>query len=237
MFLQYGNYTHPAGEVSLTPIQRTLLFNSGQICYGFTERWRIKGFLQAANQAGITNAIAGLIAAYSYQGQDLRFFDDNGNPTHGTLSSQTFGGVRVVGGPSFPTGDGAEYSTYRSYEIEVEFEVRNPQVGLLSWTESVSYSGGGPLFVFLEPINGLPQKQQAKQATTFRAVQRGSAVGQFDCPTPPPPIWPGDLERAPEPVRTDPKRHGKDFSEYQIDWTYYFASVTPLSGNPTLWPS
>jgi len=235
MYLQFGNYKHPSGEVHLSPISRQSLVNEGGQMYGWRERWRIRGFLQAATVPALTTAIQGLQNAYSNLGQTLQLFNDDNSLTAQVLNNM-FGGIRVVTQPSFPVGEGAEYSTFRQYEIEVEGDTRYSGVPLIAWSETVSYTGGGPVFVFLEPINGPPQKQLVKFQSAFRAVQRGSAIGQFGFPQPPPPIWPADLERNPEPAEVSPRRHGSQFSEFQQDWTYYFASVTPLQGYPNIWP-
>jgi len=239
-YLVYNGYRHNKAEVTLQPISRTGLVNECSIVYGFVERWLIRGFLQANTAALLTAAIAQLEAAYSFQGGVLGFFNDDGSPTaHGIFPAQTLGGVRIIGPPSYPTGEGAEYavsSSYRTYEITVEFTRRRTDVNLLNWTESVQFSAGGPRVVLLETLNTPPQKQTTQAFTTYRAVQRGTATGQFSRPTPPPPIWPGALVINPEIEFVAPKRYANDFADYGISWTYTFASATPLSGEPTPWP-
>ncbi len=239
--LQYGSYRHQPGEVTLRPIARNAMVAPSAIVYGWTWRWKVSGFLQATSQANLTAAIQRLEAAYAVQGGNLGFFNDDGSATaHGIFDGQTIGGVRVVSGPNYPEGQGAEYSAggaFRFYEIELEYDVRDFRVGLLAWTESITYSGGGPEFIFLEPILGPPVKQLLKAATAFRAVQRGMAKGHGSYPVPPDPLWPGDLLRDPEVERIAPQRRGNAFIEPQISWTYTFASALPLVGLPNPQPN
>lgn len=239
MYVQYGAYKHASGEVAIQPIGRNAFRNEAGVVYGFTERWKLSGFLQTATPALMTVAIAALEAAYSKQFQNLGLFNDDGSPTaHGILSANTRGGVQVVGPPSYPQGFGAEYSTFRSYEIILEWDRIFPGTGLIAFTESIHYSGGGPLNLHMETLNTPPQKQLVKQFTTFRAVQRGMAIGEFSYPFAPPPIWPGDLEKAlPELDVTAPKRFGVNFAEYGLQWAYYFAAAYPLVGDPDVWPN
>jgi hypothetical protein len=240
MYLKYGTYRHADNEVSVV-ISKEGLFTSG-LSRGVRERWSIAGRLQAADQAGLTAAIDALAAAYSVQGQDVAFYRDNDQPTsHAISSAATNGGVRVVVPPSFPEGKGAEYSTFRNYTIVLEAELLDPSATLVSWHESLSFSGGGPQFAFLEPINGLPQKQLLKQFTTFRAAQAGEAVGYLGYPVPPPPLWPDAEHAGARQIRYElPQRMGPPgrpvYTHFKVSWSYSFEDAGPLVGLPTAWP-
>lgn len=241
MYLQYGNYRHASGEASVV-IAKHGLFSPGGIARGVRERWDIHGRLQAADQASLSTALGALMSAYSNHGLDIGFFFDNGQPTSHTIqSSATFGGVRVITPPSFPEGKGAEYSTYRNYSLAVEAEILDPRAAILSWTETLNFRGGGPKFAFLEPINGLPQKQLVKQFTTFRATQSGEASGLTAYPSPAPPLWPlaEHVDRR-EIHYMLPKRSGlpgnPSYTEFKVKWTYSFEDASPLFGLPTIWP-
>ncbi len=241
MYLKYGNYQHAANEVSVV-ISKEGLFTEANIPRGVRERWNIQGRLQAGDQASLTAAIGALTAAYSVQAQDVGFFLDNGTPTsHAIASAATNGGVRIVVPPSFPEGKGAEYSTFRTYTVALEAELLDLSASLMSWTEVLSFQGGGPQFAFLEPINGIPQKQLLKQAMTFHVTQSGQAVGQFGYPTPAPPIWPDAEHVNRRDVRMElPKRKGPPgnptYTEFKITWSYSFEDAGPLVGLPTAWP-
>jgi hypothetical protein len=241
MYLKYGNYQHASGEASVV-ISKEGIFTDAGISRGVRERWDIHGRLQAADSAALSSDIAALAAAYSVQGQDVGFYFDSGQPTsHRIQSSLTNGGVRVVVPPSFPEGKGAEYSTFRSYALAVEAELLDAQASLLSWTEAVHFKGGGPQFAFIEPINGLPQKQLLKQFTTFHATQSGEAVGYFSYPAPPAPLWPQaeHVDRR-EVHFALPKRAGAPgsatYTQFKVTWSYHFEDAGPLVGLPTFWP-
>jgi hypothetical protein len=241
MYLKYGNYQHASGEAAVA-ISKTAVFTEAGIARGIRERWTINGRLHAADQASLSAALDALQAAYRLQAQDVGFYFDSGQPSnHVIRSAQTNGGVRVVGPPSFPEGQGAEYSTFRSYIITLEAEWLQFDAGLLAWNETLDFTGGGPQFVFLEPITGLPQKQLLKQCTTFKVTQSGEATGYLGYPTAAPPLWP-DAEHI-DKRRLDyelPKRKGPPgsptYTEYRITWNYSFEDAGPLVGTPTPWP-
>lgn len=237
MYLKYGSYQHAANECAVV-ISREGLFSRDRIPLGFRERWDIQGRLQATSQGAITALIAGLQAAYGRCGQDIGLYFDDGTATaHHLASAATAGGTRVVTPPSFPEGKGAEYSTFRNYAVAVEGEVVDTSHPLLSWIESLNFTGGGPEFGFLETINGSPQKQLLKQATTYRATQQGEAVGHGSYPFVPAPIWPAaEHVHLREVSYQTPVRKGLSglTTEFPVRWSYTFESELPLIGGPTL---
>jgi hypothetical protein len=241
MYLKYGNYQHAAGEASVA-ISKERLYSDAGIVRGMRERWDIQGMLTAADAAGLSSAIDALSAAYAIQGQDVGFYFDNGQPTsHFITSGATNGGVRVIAPPSFPQGKGAEYSTFRSYAIALEAEWLDPEASLLSWSESIRLSGGGPQFAFLEPIAGPPVKQLLKQATTYSARQSGEAVGYTSYPVPPGPLWPAAEHVDRREIRYElPRRMGPPgsatYTHFRVSWSYSFEDAGPLLGLPTAWP-
>jgi hypothetical protein len=242
MYLKYGSYQHAANEASVV-ISKDTVFSEAGTARGLRERWNIQGRLQADDQAALTAAIGALEAAYAVQAQDVGFYVDDGQPTsHRIESAATLGGVRVISPPSFPQGQGAEYSTFRTYSIVLEAEWLDTQAGLLSWHESIRFSGGGPQFGHLEPINGQPVKQLLKQATTYRAVQSGEAVGYLAYPVPALPIWPQAEHVNRREIHFDlPRRSGPPghatYTQFKVRWSYVFEDAGPLLGLPTAWPN
>ncbi len=143
--------------------------------------------------------------------------------------------------PVFPKGKGAEYSTFRNYTIVLEAERLDAGATVVGWHEVLSFQGGGALVAFLEPINGQPQKQLLKQATTYRASQSGEAVGRTSYPAPAVPMWPGsELARpARDSLRAAAARGppGSPFyTQFKVSWNYRFEDAGPLVGLPTAWP-
>ena len=241
MYLKYGTYRHADNEVSVV-ISKEGLFTQAGILRGTRERWTIQGRLQAADQASLTTAIDALAAAYSVQAQNLGFFLDDDSPTsHAILNAATNGGVRVVAPPSFPEGKGAEYTTFRNYSIVLEAELLDRSATILRWHETLGFQGGGPQFAYLEPIDGAPQKQLLKQATTYRATQSGEAVGQFGYPVPASPLWPDAEHVGQRQISYDlPQRMGPAgapiYTRFKVSWSYSFENAGPLVGLPTAWP-
>ncbi|HEX3725832.1 MAG TPA: hypothetical protein VHV08_06300 [Pirellulales bacterium] len=242
MYLKYGSYQHAAGEVSVV-ISKQGVFTDTGISRGIRERWDIQGRLQAADQSALTAAINAIQNAYALQSQDVGFYFDDSSPTsHAIRSAATNGGVRVVTPPSFPQGRGAEYSTFRNYSIALEAEWLDPGASLLSWTESLSFQGGGPVFGFLEPIAGLPQRQLLRQATVFRATQTGQAIGYSAYPLPAAPLWPDAEHTERRDIRYElPQRMGPPnaaaYTQFKVSWSYSFEDSGPLVGLPTPWPN
>ncbi len=143
MILAYGSYRHALAEAGLS-IRRETQFTANGVPTSIRERWRIDGVLQAESPEAVTRAIHELQTAYSRQAQDVALYlPDGTTPTaHVILSRDTIGGVRVTQSPSFPQGRGAEYSTFRSYTIELEADLpvareANPS---LHWEEVLSFS-------------------------------------------------------------------------------------------------
>jgi hypothetical protein len=242
MYLKYGTYQHAAGEASVV-ISKQGIFSEAGLPRGIRERWDIQGRLQAASQAALTAAINALSAAYAVQGLNVGFYFDDGSPTsHQITSANTNGGVRVVVPPSFPEGKGAEYSTFRTYSLAIEAEWLDPAATLIGWNERLQFSGGGPQFAFLQPINGSPLKQLLRQQTPYRATQSGEATGCYSYPTPALPLWPDAEHIHQRALHYDlPKRMGPPgsatYTQYKVTWSYHFESATPLVGLPTSWPS
>jgi hypothetical protein len=159
------------------------------------------------------------------------------------LNAGSLGGVRVIQGPSYPTGRGYEGGTFRHYEVALEAEYPDAaSFGmLLAFTESIQFMGGGPRIVWREATTGKPQKQVTAQYTTYRATQTGSAIGYRQKPSVPGPIWPQYLkEQFTYPDQRSPKRSGPPgaplYTEYEISWHYSFEADVPLSGEPHKWP-
>ncbi len=241
MYLKYGTYQHADNETSVV-ISKDAMFAPGGMIRGVRERWTIQGRLQAADQASLTTAIDQLTAAYSLQNQDVAFYTDDDQPTsHAIDSAATNGGVRVIVPPSFPEGRGAEYSTFRNYTVVLEAEVLDPGATIINWHESISFSGGGSQFAFLETIDGAPHKQLLKQSTTYHATQSGEATGMLNYPTPAVPLWPGAEHTDRRQLRYDlPQRSGPSgqptYTHYKVSWSYTFEDGAPLVGLPSAWP-
>lgn len=241
MILKYGTYAHQEGEVSFTTERTALNGEKGEVI-GYTERWTISGQVQAASQAALTTAIAALEAAYSRHGKDLVLYLSDGTTetAHKLKQSQSRPpGIQVVSGPRYPDGQGAQYSTFRDYEIVVQADIlitppfapdapESPS-NLGSYTETVSIIGnGGPRHGVRQGLIR-PQIQTLAQSTPIYGQQSGQAVGRFSFPPANPPSLPG--------VHQDQRSVTRDFSrgedgkpQYTTSWDY---SATWVGGSST----
>jgi len=236
MFLKYGPYTHAQNEPAVQIVKRAV-FSPRGYRQAVRETWRIVGVLHAADQPGLTAAIVALRSAYNVNGLDLGMYLDDGVTLtdHVMTSAAALGGTRVTA-LDFPSGAGAEYSTFRSYSIAVEADFPDTTNNLLDFSETLSFEGtGGPRVIFLDTLEGLPQPQLAQQRTTCRARQQGRAVGLATYPPVAAPIWPGaELLDQRRLVVRSPKRVAGNLTEFVVEWMYVFESVSTLAGLPNV---
>lgn len=234
MIFKYGNYTHAINEVALTIEKRALTSNAGQRI-GLRSVWKLNGILHAADQQGVTTAVNQLTAAYDIDGQSAGLYLDDGvtATSHVLNNEEVLGGIRVSS-IRFPTSEGAEYSTYRSYEITLEADFPDTQNDLIEFHETINFTGGGPKFIYLQTLSGLPQKQIIAQSTPFEVIQAGTAAARTGYPTVPVPLWPA-AEHIDERVIVYKGPQSTDglSQTFQVDWTYKFESSAAMSGLPT----
>jgi hypothetical protein len=233
LILKYGAYAHDAGEVSIVISKRANESETG-VRISFTETWTITGRLHGTDINDLTAKIILLAAAYSINGYDLGLYQSDGTTltSHVMLSSQARGGVRIMSF-GFPEGDGAEYTTYRTFSITAEAEFPVGNAGIIAYQETLTLIGGGPKFVFLQTLAGPPQRQQVAQATPYRATQQGSSTGDVAYPTENPPLFPADEHRDRRSIaRVTPTIRLRTFTNYTVTWSYEFESASPLIGAP-----
>jgi len=239
--LAYGNYVHAVGECELKFDRIALSGDSGN---PYAERISVEiaGVLVGDGVRDMNVKCANLIAAYSRNGFDFQVIDENGTLQRlSIISSQTLAGVQIVAPPSFPTNKDAAYVTYLPYRIALTADVPiyNPETVLVKWQESLSFSGGGPEFVYLETRFGRPQKQGPTRNKVYKAVQEGSAVGLYITPTAPDQIWPQSLMRAPK-IRSIGGRlvgagSNRRYMYKGLRWRYEYESADPFFGTPNHW--
>jgi hypothetical protein len=181
--------------------------------------------------------VQALTGAYNRNGKDLRIVLPNGADSLLALySRQCIGGTRIVSGPNFPTQREASYVTFLHYTISVEGEIpaTNAATTVKSWSETITRSGGGMRVGHIETLTGPPVKQLLKRMTTYRVVQSGNAIGAYDYPVPPRPIWPYAMVEAAQVTKQSPRNHSGMFEDFPVSWQYTFESSTPLLGGPTI---
>ncbi len=248
MYIQYGNYQHAVGEGALR-VSKQSIYSRASTLTGVRLRYEVQGRLQiedqgdpVANQAAMTLALAALEQAYAVDGHDFGLYQDDGSPTeHVLLSADTLGGIKVTSPVSYPAGRGAEYSTFRNYELAVEGVVPNLVAGVAEWREVIEWFGGGPEYVFLQTLTGPPQRQLLFEQTTYKATQSGYAVGSLGYVSPPAPLWPYALRpEACAVSQASPERMGPlniAYCNFRTTWSYRFEDTAPLAGTPNFWSS
>lgn len=234
----YGNYLFDANATLFTSSSQ-VKWNTGGQPYAHEDSVHVTGFLTGTGQADLTQKASALATALAVNFNDLVFLDDTGAQTQTVLKNvSSITGVRIKN-LEWPTSQGPEYATIRSFSFDAmaEYPLARTATLLLSFTETLSFAGGGPLFAHRLAINGLPQKQLIYPATVFRATQSGHAEGYLIAPTVPQPQWPNALKQSGDLKRTSPERKGRGYQGYGVQWSFEFESAYPLIGIPTLWTS
>lgn len=221
-------------------------FNDAQEQYGLERVWILNGFLRnrGGNLATMRTLITNLIGLFADPlGGDLLLYHPDGVTIgpHYLLSDSCLGGTRVTRPPAFPSYQGPEGVTYRTWTAEVRGFIATPtDSGLVSFTETLNFEGvGAPSVGFHHPLTAIPHKQLLKRATTYVASQEGRIVGQYSYPTAriPRPKWPNDLvDGYPKIVPGSAEKIGADgLMNYPISYAYRFESNRKMSGTPTQW--
>ena len=238
-FVKYGNCRHADNEVMVTMTKDAVLSSAG-LPVAHEHRWQLEGFLFGNDSEDLTTKIRALEEAYSVPGRSLGLYIDDKITAHSIEANQA-DSVQVLSF-NFPEGNGAEYSTFRKYQIVIGATVA-VEAGktdrILSFHETLRFSGrGGPINRFLPTLNGPWQKQQVSQTSTVRCVQAGSAVGFDHYPFAPSPMFPGDEHQEQSDIQYDgPQKFGLNgaYRTFGISWQYNFESVSRFSGRPNVW--
>jgi hypothetical protein len=240
-YLRYGNYTHSQNEASVRIDKQSIDNDAGQQ-YAVEHTWAIDGKVHGDTTAAVWLAYTVLEAAYSADYFDAVLLDDDGNVVHALPNAGSLTGVRVRKPPSYPVGEGAELSTFRTYSIVLSAQY--PSAGaanpLRSFSETLSFAGGGIRRTVVEIADGPPQEQVLSLYTAQRLTQQGQAVGSFGYPLVPPPLFPGfeEEESVPpgNPQYGSPKLRNGLYVDWPVSWAYRFISGRPLVGLPNRWP-
>jgi len=247
MQLAYGSYRHDVSENEvIRSVSRTL--NARQQTLAVVRRWQISGKLQASDETSVTAAKLAMEIGYSRPFQDLVLYQSDLATIHDSLLNRgSTTGVRVIAGPDFPTGRGAEGVTFLSYQIVVEANYefsrdKVPESGdpnrLESWTETITEAGGGARYAVVEVVEGPPVRQLLNQQTKKRVTQSGSAVGRLTWPQFPGPAYPNFENPAERQLsQATPQMMGQINTGFAISWTYVMEGPGLGGTPPNLWPS
>jgi hypothetical protein len=240
MLLKFGGFSHAVAEVDVAMTAETIFTDDGTP-WATDKRWTITGDILGGSAAEIDTAVTLLIDAYEAGTTgDLILTLPSGASAYAVsaLAGDALGGQLVVTRPpSFPTMANAGYVTTLPFSIEVggRFPLSDVSVALRSFSESLTFSGGGPQFAHLELITGRPRAQRVRDSTIYRATQAGQAVGIYRYPQRPSPIWPQAQVVSPVRQVDSPSRIGGVYTDFPISWSYEFESAYPLFGTPNPW--
>jgi hypothetical protein len=243
MIIQFGNYKHADNETALSTHQERVanaegVFSLKRVVY------QIRGRLQSDSQANLTAALLALEQAYTQENVNLTLFQNDGvTPTAHVINAAQCLSVRARVQPSYPTSEGAEYSNYRNYEIQVEALMpANPLEPLVSFTETVQLIGGGAEYLLQEAVVGPSTPVQLQEQSPYIAIQVGSATGTFGFPALATPLYPQGIlsPKRQIVIPSGPTREsfgpgGPSFSRYTISWSFFFESPQPINITPRFW--
>lgn len=236
MQVAWGNYRFGANSVFVGVRQSTVL-NAADIPYLDTVEVDCQGRLYGTTQAECAVAEALLETALRIPFQNFALLMDNGQPSAISLvNAQTLGGVHCIKGPDFLSKSGSEYVNQRefSFTIRAVYPITNLATALISFSEEMTYDGGGAEYVERPAINGPAQIQLGWAQRAFTLTQTGEAVGFRSYPTPPNPAF-LPLQKSPRIRKMSPKRIGNNFMAYPIRWEYSMISNNVINALPTLW--
>ena len=236
--IRYGSYVHPQGTTAYT-LNRQAVLDGRK--FPTLEEFvvTLEGSIHGTSPADIETKWQALVVAYQQQGVDFDVLINGVTNTFTIPAATCLGGtIRVTRPPSLPNTRNAAHHTYLPFSIELQATL--PIVGsafaLLSFKESLSFSGGGPRTTMIESLYGTPVKQQTRAATIYRCTQSGQAVSLFGNISIPAAIFPADMTGEYTAQRDSPNDHyGLTGTGRAASWSYQFESANPMIGFPNEW--
>lgn len=241
MYATYGGYPLDA-NAAIVGIATLHIIDDNKLPYAVEQTVTVRGSIQGCvSQYQLTARRIQLQQALSIPRRDLCFRHDDGSLTPTSLIDATsLTGVRLVAGPDFAAEGPGEYATVLTYTFSMTATYALPYASprrILSWNETISFSGGGPVYIMKSSIYGPPQRQKIQDQSPFTAVQSGSAVGWLEPPPIPPPVFGiENLTQSGDGSASTPQIDGVIRERWPATWSYSFASAYPLFGIPTFKP-
>lgn len=185
----YGSYSHEEDEVDLISASRVNRFVGGNIPDVMTVSWQIAGILHGSSNADLINKMRIMETAYAVHGAGAVFMQ-GANVANSIGGLDSIGGCRVVSGPTWVNRFPAEQAGFRSYTITLEADYDYGGSDILEFKETLTFIGdGGPINIWVNPINASVDYEQTAPQSIRRAMQSGTIIGRYDYPPRPNPIW------------------------------------------------
>lgn len=234
LHFRYGSYRHEEADVTISSFGSAVQWTARGQPQLVRKSMAISGVIFADTVSALTDKLRALETAYAKQYQNAGLYDETGTATaHVLTTGNSLGGVRSSG-VTYPTGDGAEYTTYRSYSVTLEADYFVNGVTILDFNETLTFNGTcGPRKIIIECLTGEAVEQTVNQKTKMTATQSGSSIGWLSMPSPPQPLWPGnEIVESRSITNGSAKWVNGQRVEFPISWSYSFQSTTPLTGTP-----
>ena len=236
MRLKIGAYTRYNNE-AVASITYTPIYDALRQIVKIRERWDITGRIvnDPATFEHANAELQKLFRDFSQLTPDLVFLDDDtAQETAMYLrASDCLVGPYLIDS-SLPNQANDVYVTGLPYRVVYEAErlANVPGNPILAFNETLSADPGGEVAVYVGGAVNLAERQTGWQQMVYTYIQRGSAVGWFNYPEIPGPIWPFAQMKAPRVEMQSAKVLGQIDTEYEIAWEYVFQWHLPLSGRP-----
>jgi hypothetical protein len=230
--IQFGGYMHPQGTTAYT-LDRQTVFDQRKRPIAEQATVQISGRIHGDDPADLQAKWIDLEDAYSQVGVGVHFNIniDGASSIFGIDGGNTIGGIRVTKKPSIQDTMGNAHQKYLGFSVELQAIVpfANSLTALVSFRETLSFSGGGPRTAMIESLYGPPVKQQTRAQTIYRATQSGQAVGMFGRPAVPAPLWPAHWTGDYSANREGPEMFGNVETNHGANWSYQFEADSPFA--------
>lgn len=190
----------------------------------------VTGKIRAATQSELHQQIGAFEAAFrqSYVDQVGLFFD-SGAPTHHVIQTRaTLDGIKLIDGPSYPQGTGAEYSVFRTVSFSLQAEIKNTSLNMINFQESLTITGGTRPSAWLIPADEQiwPIRQRLPRVP-YVITQSGSAETYSIAFS-----FPDFLGEEPDEIsktNSGPEYSGGKLATRRWQWSYRWSTIQ----NPT----
>lgn len=233
MIIRYRTYSFAVGTTTYTDIVTNEFVDDVDQQGKFVKRRAkkvrritLKGMLQGADAAALSQAVTTFESAFSVDGGDFTVTAPSGVVVCSILPSDTATGLRVTA-MSYPENPPVEWVHRRTFQVDLECELatESPNAGGVSgadeYSQVIEYTGdGGPRFHIQEVMQGPPIKSLLVEQTKCYCVQQGSASGRARQLVQPAPIYPQDEQTSMRKVVFDHKGG--------VSWQYFFEKTGPF---------
>lgn len=247
MYVQYGEYQHPADEVNLVNYEVIPRYSERRRRVSFRFRVHVMGEILVTDglttaaqvQSDLDTKINALVNAYAENDKYWGLYHDDGTVTRHRLNNADAAALTPVqvSYRSWPRGKPEEYATQRTFHIILEQEVKSAESQILAYSESVVFDGDtGPYYRWYQLPNGLATYQLV-HGNTIQVIRQFGRCVMFEA-------WPDAYIGAPllgvpfiQKPRTrkgyiKPTFTGRQWINYGIHWHYEFHVPEPSAVRP-----